>query len=151
MAIAAITGDNVAQIKDLVNKFTNIKRQHEEAMKQADAQLEQQKLQNEITKIQVKGEEDRKTKLLELGYQTQFKSADLAMAQANQPVNNEADKLALQQQAEQNKQLAEQNRLQLDREKLNADMYSKAADRQVKREQMANDNLLLYKYHSFPL
>lgn len=139
MAIAAITGDNVAQIKDLVNKFMEIKRQHEEALKQADAQLEQQKLQNEITKIQVKGEEDRKTKLLELGYQTQFKSADLAMAQANQPINNEADKLALQQQAEQNKQQAEQNRLQLDREKLNADMYSKAADRQVKREQMAND------------
>lgn len=139
MALAAITSNNVTQAKDLINQFMNMKRQHEDQMKQADQMLEQQKLQNEIVKIQAKGEEDRKTKAMELGYQVDMKGIDAQMAMMNQPVNNDAEKFRLQEQAENNRMLNEQNKLALDREKLNADVYSKAADRQVKREQMAND------------
>ena len=35
-AMAAITGDNVAQIKDAIMRFTEIKRQHEEQMQQME-------------------------------------------------------------------------------------------------------------------
>lgn len=139
MAMAAITGDNVAQIKDLINRFTKIKQQHEEQMKQADQMLEQQKLQNEIAKIQAKGEEDRKTEMLKLGYQTQFKMADLSMAEAQLGANNDEAKLQLERDAEANRALAEQSKVQLERDRLNAEVYSDAADRQVKREQMKND------------
>ena len=41
-AIAAITGDNVAAIKNNVEKFMEIKRQHEEAMQQMEQQLKQE-------------------------------------------------------------------------------------------------------------
>ena len=36
MAIAAITGDNVTQIKETVQRFMDIKRQHEEQMQQME-------------------------------------------------------------------------------------------------------------------
>lgn len=67
IAIAAIIGDNVATIKKLVTKFKEMERQHEMEMKDAEKQLEQMKQEFELTKIQAKGEEDRKTKELE-GY-----------------------------------------------------------------------------------
>ena len=38
--------------------------------------------------------------------------------------------------AEQNKQMLEQQKINFEREKILADTYSKAADRQVKREQI---------------
>lgn len=67
IAIAAITGDNVATIKKLVKEYTELERQHQLEMQQMEQQTEQLKQQFEIQKIQAKGEEDRKTKELE-GY-----------------------------------------------------------------------------------
>ena len=39
MALAAITGDNVSQIKATVTKFNSIKQQHEEQMKQMEQMI----------------------------------------------------------------------------------------------------------------
>jgi len=143
MAIAAITGNNVTQIKATVSKFMEIKRQHEEQMKQADQMLEQAKQQNEIAKIQAKGEQDRLTKELEYQYEMQLKNIDanisLMTHSSTGEVSGEIAKQRLQETVEQNRQSVNQQKLNLDRERLNADMYNKAADRQVQREKMQND------------
>lgn len=135
MAVAAITGDNVSQIKSLVNKFSEIKRQHEEQMKQMDQMLKQEEIQAKLQEIQAKGEQDRLTQELKYSYEMQLKyiDVDMSLLTANDG-NDNAIKTRLQQEAEANKRTIEQQRLQLEREKLQADVYSKAADREVKRE-----------------
>ena len=49
-----------------------------------------------------------------------------------------ANKIRLQETVEQNKTALAQQKLNLEKNKFNADMYNAAADRQIKREQMAN-------------
>lgn len=142
MAIAAITGDNVTQIKDLVNKFMELKRQHEDQMQQAEQMLKQEELQAKIAEIQAKGEEDRKTEELKYYYEMQLKNIDVNMA-LMEPTDttgakNDAARMRLQQLAEDNKTQLARQKLALEQNKFNADMYNKAADRQVKREQMEN-------------
>ena len=143
MAIAAITGNNVTQIKATVSKFMEIKRQHEEQIKQADQMLEQAKQQNEIAKIQAKGEQDRLTKELEYKYEMQLKNVDanisLMTHSSTGDASGEIAKQRLQETVEQNRQNVNQQKLNLDRERLTADMYNKAADRQIQREKMQND------------
>ena len=139
MAIAAITGDNVTQIKETVNKFMEIKRQHEEQMQQAEQMLKQEELQAKIAEIQAKGEEDRKTEMLKYQYEMQLKYIDVDMSLLGTPAEDTAARDRLAEIAEQNKANAAQQKLNLDREKLVGDMYNKAADRQIKREQMKND------------
>ena len=65
MAVAAIEGDNCAEIKRLIDKLQDAKTKHEETMKQMEQQIEQMKQQNEIAKIQAEGEQDRETLALE--------------------------------------------------------------------------------------
>ena len=65
MAAAAIDGDNTAEIKKAINKFQELNRQHEEHMKQLDAQNAQALQQYELDKIQAQGEQDRQTLSLE--------------------------------------------------------------------------------------
>jgi len=142
MAIAAITGNNVTQIKDLVNKFMELKRQHENEMQQAEQMLKQEELQSKIAEIQAKGEEDRKTEELKYYYEMQLKNIDVNMA-LMEPTDttgaeNDAARMRLQQLAEDNKTQLARQKLALEQNKFNADMYNKAADRQVKREQMEN-------------
>ena len=142
MAIAAITGNNVTQIKETVNKFMEIKRQHESEMQQAEQMLKQEELQAKIAEIQAKGEEDRKTEELKYYYEMQLKNIDVNMAlmQPSDTVGaeNDAARMRLQQLAEDNKTQLARQKLALEQNKFNADMYNKAADRQVKREQMEN-------------
>lgn len=138
MAIAAITGNNVTQIKSTIMQFMEVKRKHEEEMQQAEQMLKQEELQNKLAEIQAKGEEDRKTEELKYQYELQLKNIDVDMSILNRPTDNSADKLSLQATAESNKNALAQQKLQLDRQKLNVDLYNKAADRQVKREDMAN-------------
>lgn len=138
MALAAITGNNVTQIKDTVNKFINLKRQHEEQMKQADQMLEQEKLQNKLAEIQANGEEDRKTLAEKYQYEMQLKYMDVDMALLNstptEEDNGARDRLA--EMAESNKSAIARDKLNLERQKMQLDLYNKAADRQVKREDM---------------
>lgn len=136
MAIAAITGDNVSQIKASVNKFMEIKRQHEEQMKQADQMIEQAKLEGKLKEIEASGVQDRLTQELKYQYEMQLKyiDIDMSMLAAGDTTGTEANRIKAM--AEENKRNLEQQRIQLEREKVMAETYSKAADRQVKREEI---------------
>ena len=138
MALAAISGDNVSQIKATVQKFMDIKRQHEEQMQQMEQMLKQEELQNKIAEIQAKGEEDRKTEELKYYYEMQLKYVDVDMSLMGTASQNDGDRTRLQQIAEANRNQIEQQKLQLTRQQMQADLYNKAADRQIKREDMAS-------------
>ena len=138
MALAAISGDNVTQIKATVEKFMEIKRQHEEQMQQIEQMLKQEELQNKIAEIQAKGEEDRKTEELKYYYEMQLKYVDVDMSLMGTASQDDGAKTRLQQIAEANKNQIEQQKLQLTRQQMQADLYNKAADRQVKREDIAS-------------
>ena len=136
MALAAISGDNVSQIKATVQKFMEIKRQHEEQMQQMEQMIKQEELQSKLQEIQAKGEQDRLTKELQYAYEMQLKYIDVDMSMLAADSNDAAAKTRLAGLAEENKRNLEQQRIQLEREKLVADNYSKAADREVKRHQI---------------
>ena len=133
MAIAAITGENVTQIKATVEKFMELKRKHETDMQQAEQMLKQEELQNKLAEIQAKGEEDRKTQELKYQYELQMKYLDVDMSLLA-PGEESAARDRLSQLSEENKTRISNEKLSLEREKLQASIYSKAADRQVKRE-----------------
>ena len=135
MALAAITGDNVSQIKATVTKFNSIKQQHEEQMKQMEQMIKQEEIENKLKEIAAKGEQDRLTEQLKYQYELQLKYVDVDMSMLGD--NGSEDNAArnrLTVLSEQNKANIEQQKIQLAREQMMADAYSKAADRQVKRE-----------------
>lgn len=134
MALAAITGDNVSQIKATVQNFTELKRQHEEQMQQTEQMLKQEEIQNKLREIEAKGEQDRLTEQLKYQYELQLKYIDVDMSLLGQEGADDGSEKRLVALAEQNKTNIEQQKLQLAREQMYADSYSKAADRQVKRE-----------------
>ena len=134
MALAAITGDNVSQIKATVQKFNDIKRQHEEQMQQTEQMLKQEEIQNKLREIEAKGEQDRLTEQLKYQYELQLKYIDVDMSLFGQEGVDNGSEKRLTALVEQNKANLEQQKLQLAREQMYADSYSKAADRQVKRE-----------------
>lgn len=137
MALAAITGDNVSQIKATVTKFNAIKQQHEEQMKQMEQMIKQEEIENKLKEIAAKGEQDRLTEQVKYQYELQLKYVDVDMGILNNTASdNNAAKNRLTELAEQNKANIEQQKIQLAREQMMADSYSKAADRQVKREDM---------------
>ena len=136
MAIAAITGDNVSQIKAQVMKFMEIKRQHEEQMQQMEQMMKQEEVQAKLQEIAAKGEQDRLTQELKYAYEMQLKYIDVDMSLLASDGNDSDAKNRLAAVAEDNKRNLEQQRIQLEREKLMADTYSKAADREVKRHQI---------------
>lgn len=136
MAIAAISGDNVSQIKAQVLKFMDIKRQHEEQMKQVDQMIQQEAIQNKLREIEAKGIQDRLTQELKYQYEMQLKYIDVDMSMLATGDVSGVEKNRIQEMAETNRANLEQQRIKLEREKLMADSYSKAADREVKREQI---------------
>ena len=136
MALAAISGDNVSQIKATVQKFMEIKRQHEEQMKQMEQMIKQEELQSKLQEIAAKGEQDRLTEELKYAYEMQLKYMDVDMSLLASNASDESARNRLAAITEDNKRNLEQQRIQLDREKLMADTYSKAADREVKRHQI---------------
>ena len=136
MALAAISGDNVSQIKATVQKFMEIKRQHEEQMQQMEQMMKQEELQSKLQEIAAKGEQDRLTEELKYAYEMQLKYMDVDMSLLASNASDESARNRLAAITEDNKRNLEQQRIQLDREKLMADTYSKAADREVKRHQI---------------
>ena len=141
MAIAAIVGNNVTQIKSLVNKFMQIKRQHELDMQQAEQQLKMAELETKLAEIKAKGEEDRKTKELEYYYKMQLAYIDVDMSMLGADDGSAELNAAKQRLAENtavSKEAMDREKLNIERTKLQTDMYNKAADRQVKREDMEN-------------
>lgn len=138
MALAAITGDNITQIKSTVQKFIELKRQHETEMQQMEQMIKQEEIQNKLREIEAKGEQDRLTEELKYQYELQLKYVDVDMSLMGSTGSDDAAKTRLQELAESNKTALAQQKIQLDREKMTAEMYNKAADRQVKREDIAS-------------
>lgn len=136
MAIAAISGDNVSQIRATVNKFMEIKRQHETEMQQMEQMMKQEEIQAKLQEIAAKGEQDRLTEELKYAYEMQLKYIDVDMSILANDSSDDGAKNRLAVLAENNKRNLEQQRIQLEREKIMADTYSRAADRQVKRHQI---------------
>ena len=140
-ALSAITGDNVSAISDSIKQFTEIKRKHEEQMKQVDQQIQEQANQMKLAEIQAKGEQDRQTLALKAQYdlQLEYAKGDIALLGDQNPNNDEFATASLTRLQEETKRAIEQSKVQLEREKLAVDSYNAAADRQIKREQMKND------------
>lgn len=139
-ALAAIQGDNVAAIADNIRQFSEIRRQHEEQMKQMDQAIQEQANQMKLQEIDAKGEQDRQTLALKAQYdlQLEYAKGDIALLGDTNPQNDDYAKTQLAKLQEESKRASEAAKLQLERQKLAMDAYNKAADRQVKREEMAN-------------
>ena len=136
MALAAITGDNISQIKATVQKFNEIKAQHEEQMKQVDAQLKEEEIQNKLREIEAKGEQDKQLEELKFQHEMALKYVDVDMSMLGSAGGDEAEqaKNRLAAAAEDNKARNDQAKIELERQKMQADLYNQAADRAVKME-----------------
>ena len=135
MAIAAITGDNVANMKKLIAQFDAANKAHEQQLREMDMQNEQMKQEFEITKIRVKGEEDRKLAELE-GYikkEIELIEADANMISYNAEVGSEAQTAGLDRLNEERAQL-EREKVRIDTLKFKADMVDKAENRRLKEK-----------------
>lgn len=141
MALAAIVGNNVTQIKATVEKFMEIKRQHEEQLQQMEQMLKQEELQNKLAVIEKQGEVDAQLQAQKYQLEMQLKYIDVDMSLLDAGVDNSLQEEArnrLAEISEQNKTRLAQDKLNLERQKMQVDLYNKAADRQVKREDMAS-------------
>lgn len=133
MAVAAIEGDNVASITKLIKKFQEQKDAHEQQLQQMEQQTKQMEQEFEIQKIQIKGEEDRKTKELE-GYidqQIELIRADANMLSYNAEISDSAKEEGLDRLQDARNQL-DRDKLQLERQKILLDTYNKQQDRAIK-------------------
>ena len=134
-AVAAIQGDNVAAIVKLINKFNDEKAAHENELKQLDQQLEQMKQEFELQKIHMKGEEDRKTKLLEGEIDKQI---ELIRADANMvsyPGNvSDTEKQEGIDRLEAQRNAIQQDKNSIERQKMAIDFFNAERDRQVKEK-----------------
>lgn len=139
MALAAISGDNVSQIKANVTKFMEIKRQHEEQMQQMEQIIKQQEIENKLKEIEAKGVQDRLTEQLKYQYELQLKYIDVDLSMLTTQPDGSVEANRIKADAERIKANLEQQKINLERERNMADVYNAAAERQVKREQMAND------------
>lgn len=134
MAVAAIEGDNVAEIVKLINRFQDEKNQHEQQLKQMDQQLAQMNQEFELAKIQAKGEEDRKTEELR-GYidqQIELIRADANMISYPNDTTTEAMKQQGAERLEESRNRVEREKNQITKQAQIMDLYNKERDRQVK-------------------
>ena len=139
MAVAAITGDNIASIKKLIMRYDEINRQHEEQMKQMEQQTMQMEQEYELQKIQMKGEIDMQITELEGNIKKEIEliKADANMISFNAEVGQENQEAGIDRLNAQRAQV-DREKLQLERQKLLLDTYNKEEDRKVKREDMAS-------------
>lgn len=131
MAISAITGDNISQIKAKIEEYSALKRQHEEQMQQMEQMLKQEEIQGELQKIAAKGEQDRLTEQTKYYYEMQLKGLDVDMSLLNNTEDPQV-KANLQREIEVNKVALEQQKLSIEQQRLALDAFNAAADRQVK-------------------
>ena len=139
MALAAITGNNISAMKANITKFMELKRQHEDSLKQADMMIEQAKLESKLREIEAKGEEDRKTEQLKYYYEIQKAYIDADASILDDSGSSDQYKEAAAERIEAGRRDIERMKLQIEREKIAADNYNQAAERNVQREQMKND------------
>jgi hypothetical protein len=99
--------------------------------------IKQADIEGKLQEIAAKGEQDRLTEQLKYQYELQLKYIDVDMSMlASSPEDNGAQ-TKLQELVESNKVNIEREKINLARQQMQADLYSKAADRQVKREDIA--------------
>lgn len=135
MAIAAITGENVAAISKLIDQFDVEKQQHEIQLKQMDQELAQMEQEFELQKIAAKGEEDRKTEELK-GYidqQIELIKADANMISFNAEIGAKNQQAGIERLNDARADV-ERQKLQVAREKNMLDAFSKVEDRRVKEK-----------------
>lgn len=135
MAIAAIAGDNVEAITKLIKQYNDQKQAHETELHQLEQQNNQMLQEFELQKIQVKGEEDRKTKELEglIDSEIELIRADANMISYNADVSETAKQAGLQR-LESMRNQVEREKIQVEREKAMLDAASKAEDRRIKEK-----------------
>lgn len=135
MAIAAIAGDNVEAITKLIKQYNDQKQAHETELRQLEQQNAQMLQEFELQKIQVKGEEDRKTKELEglIDSEIELIRADANMISYNADVSETAKQAGLQR-LESMRNQVEREKIQVEREKVMLDAASKAEDRRIKEK-----------------
>lgn len=135
MAIAAITGDNVASMKKLIAQFDETNKAHEEQLRAMEQQTEQMKQEFEINKIRVKGEEDRKLAELE-GYikkEIELIEADANMISYNAEVGSENQSAGIERLNRERLELDRQ-KARMDQLKFNFDAFSKQKELQLKEK-----------------
>ena len=135
MAIAAITGDNVAAITKLIKQYNEQKQAHETQLQQLEQQNAQMLQEFELQKIQMKGEEDRKTKELEgiIDAEIELIKADANMISYNAEVSDTQKEAGIDRLNDARNQV-EREKLQVAREKNMLDFMSKAEDRRIKEK-----------------
>ena len=132
-AVAAIEGDNIAEVRKLIDKFQTAKEQYELQAKQMDQQLEQMREEFELQKIEAKGNEDRKTLELD-GYikqQIELIRADANMISYDNGVTEEAKQAGMERLEDKRNAVARQKN-DLEKQKAILDTYNKERDREVK-------------------
>ncbi len=132
-AVAAIEGDNIAEVRKLIDKFQTAKEQYELQAKQMDQQLEQMREEFELQKIEAKGNEDRKTLELD-GYikqQIELIRADANMISYDNGVAEQAKQEGMERLEEKRNAVARQKN-ELEKQKAILDTYNKERDREVK-------------------
>lgn len=139
MALAAITGNSVNSMKLIINKFNEIKQQHELDMQQAEQMLKQQEIEMKLQEIAAKGEEDRKTLELKYYYEIQKAYIDADASILDDSNSGEEYKNAANERIEAGRRDIERMKLDIERQKLASDNYNAAADRNLERERMKND------------
>ncbi len=130
MAAIAIEGDNSSQIKQQILKFQQMKQQHEEQLKQLDAQNTQMLQEYELQKIAAKGEQDRQTLQLE-----KYLDSEIEMIRANANIMSFDNGISEQAKTEAEKRMREasnnleQQKINLEREKINIE--SRLKDKEI--------------------
>lgn len=133
MAVAAITGDNIATIKKLIKQYDSINKEHEKEMEQMKQQTQQMMQEFELQKIQVKGEEDRKLAELKgnIDMQIELAKADANMISFNAEVGKEQQQAGIDRLNAQRAEV-EREKVNLQREKNVLDAVSQERDRRVR-------------------
>lgn len=132
-AVAAIEGDNIAEVRKLIDKFQTAKEQFELQAKEMDQQLEQMRQEFELQKIEAKGNEDRKTLELD-GYikqQIELIRADANMISYDNGVTEEAKQAGMER-LEDKRNIIAREKNDLEKQKAILDTYNKERDREVK-------------------
>ena len=130
IAAAAIEGDNSAEIKRMLDELAELNQQHEEQMKQMDAQNAEMLQQYELDKIAAKGEQDRQT--LEL---QKYLDSEIEMIKANANIMSfdnglsEQTKAAAEQRMQEASNNLEQQKIGMEREKMY--LEANAKDKEV--------------------
>lgn len=135
MAIAAITGDNVASISKLIKKYEAEKQEHEASLKQLDQQTQKMVEEWEIKKIQLEGEEDRKLEKVkgEIETEIQLIKADANMISFDNGISDENKQAGIDRLDAARNGVA-RDKIQADKQKSVLDSFNKFEERKLKNK-----------------